>query len=113
MTRRGLPRSDLRPEARVLPGNGERPPKRADGIELIGEAEDSGFKEAPSLVRRADDQIIQLPPLLYSVVEKADGQRTTAQIAEDLQIPEGTVKSRLHSAVRALRLSIQEKGVTR
>jgi len=38
---------------------------------------------------------------------------TTAQIAEDLQIPEGTVKSRLHSAIRALRLSLQEMGVTR
>jgi RNA polymerase sigma-70 factor, ECF subfamily len=38
---------------------------------------------------------------------------TTAQIAEDLQIAEGTVKSRLHYAVRALRLSLQEMGVTR
>jgi RNA polymerase sigma-70 factor, ECF subfamily len=38
---------------------------------------------------------------------------TTAQIAVDLQIPEGTVKSRLHSALRALRLSLHERGVTR
>ena len=38
---------------------------------------------------------------------------TTAQIAEDLQIAEGTVKSRLHYAVRALRLTLQELGVTR
>ncbi len=38
---------------------------------------------------------------------------TTAQIAADLQIPEGTVKSRLHYAVRALRLGLQEMGVTR
>ena len=38
---------------------------------------------------------------------------TTAQIAEDLQIAEGTVKSRLHYALRALRLALQEKGVTR
>ena len=38
---------------------------------------------------------------------------TTAQIAEDLQIAEGTVKSRLHYAVRALRLTLQEMGVTR
>jgi RNA polymerase sigma-70 factor (ECF subfamily) len=37
---------------------------------------------------------------------------TTAQIADDLQIPEGTVKSRLHSAVRALRLSLRQIGVT-
>jgi len=38
---------------------------------------------------------------------------TTTQIANDLQIAEGTVKSRLHYAVRALRLTLQELGVTR
>ena len=39
--------------------------------------------------------------------------RTTAQIAEDLQIAEGTVKSRLHYALRALRRELQDKGVAR
>ncbi|MBS4728828.1 sigma-70 family RNA polymerase sigma factor [Mycobacterium sp. SM1] len=38
---------------------------------------------------------------------------TTAQVAADLQIPEGTVKSRLHYGLRALRLMLQEMGVTR
>lgn len=38
---------------------------------------------------------------------------TTSQIAADLQIPEGTVKSRLHYAVRTLRLMLQERGMTR
>jgi RNA polymerase sigma-70 factor (ECF subfamily) len=38
---------------------------------------------------------------------------TTAQIADDLQIAEGTVKSRLHYALHALRLTLQEIGVTR
>lgn len=38
---------------------------------------------------------------------------TTAQIADDLRIPEGTVKSRLHYAVRALRHNLQGMGVTR
>ena len=38
---------------------------------------------------------------------------TTAQIAADLGIAEGTVKSRLHYAVRAMRLTLQELGVTR
>jgi RNA polymerase sigma-70 factor, ECF subfamily len=38
---------------------------------------------------------------------------STGQIATDLGIPEGTVKSRLHYAVRALRLGLQEMGVTR
>lgn len=38
---------------------------------------------------------------------------TTAAIAADLGIAEGTVKSRLHYALRALRLTLQEMGVTR
>jgi RNA polymerase sigma-70 factor (ECF subfamily) len=37
---------------------------------------------------------------------------STREIARQLQIPEGTVKSRMHYALRALRLALQEKGVT-
>jgi RNA polymerase sigma-70 factor (ECF subfamily) len=37
--------------------------------------------------------------------------RTTAQIADDLQIAEASVQSRLHYAVRALRCAVQEMGV--
>lgn len=40
-------------------------------------------------------------------------RETTAEIAQSLQIAEGTVKSRLHYAVRAMRLALQERGVTR
>jgi RNA polymerase sigma-70 factor (ECF subfamily) len=39
--------------------------------------------------------------------------RTVAEIATELRIPEGTVKSRLHYGLRSLRLTLQEKGVTR
>jgi RNA polymerase sigma-70 factor (ECF subfamily) len=38
---------------------------------------------------------------------------TTTHIADDLGIAEGTVKSRLHYAMRAMRLTLQEMGVTR
>jgi RNA polymerase sigma-70 factor (ECF subfamily) len=38
---------------------------------------------------------------------------TTAQIAQDLHIPKGTVKSRLHAAIRELRRSLQAMGVRR
>ena len=38
---------------------------------------------------------------------------STAQIAAELHIAEGTVKSRLHYGMRALRLRLQEMGVTR
>ena len=39
--------------------------------------------------------------------------RSVADIAARLQVPEGTVKSRLHYGLRMLRLVLQEKGVTR
>jgi RNA polymerase sigma-70 factor (ECF subfamily) len=40
-------------------------------------------------------------------------RETTAEIAQSLQLAEGTVKSRLHYGLRALRLALQERGVTR
>lgn len=57
-------------------------PQLAAGIELIGEYEDSGYKEPPSIARRADGQIIQLPSLLYLIAEKADGRTSCEEIAE-------------------------------
>jgi len=59
-------------------------PTLADGVELIGEYEDSGFKVPPSIVQRSDGQVIQLPPLLYSVAARLDGRRDTDEIAADI-----------------------------
>ena len=39
--------------------------------------------------------------------------RSTSEAARKLDIPEGTVKSRLHYGLRSLRLALQERGVTR
>lgn len=47
------------------------------------------------------------------VVRAYYGGQNTAELAAELGIPEGTVKSRLHYGLRALRLALQEKGVTR
>jgi putative peptide zinc metalloprotease protein len=83
------PRSEDAP-TRVLPVASQAPrsvgaptekPSLADGIELIGKYEDSGFKEAPYIARRADGQVIQLAPLLYKIAELADGQHTNEEIA--------------------------------
>jgi putative peptide zinc metalloprotease protein len=64
-------------------GNGAgAPPRLAEGIELIGRYEDSGFKEPPYIARRADGQVIQMPALLYFVAEQVDGKRSHAEIAE-------------------------------
>lgn len=46
------------------------------------------------------------------IVHAYYGGQSTAQIARELDIAEGTVKSRLHYALRALKLALQEKGVT-
>ena len=43
-----------------------RAPARADGVELIGEMQGSGYREPPALVRRGDGQTLQLTPLLYA-----------------------------------------------
>ncbi len=59
----------------------EQPLALAEGIELIGEYEDSGFKEAPWIARRADGSVIQLTKLLYQLAEAADGRRSTEEIA--------------------------------
>lgn len=47
------------------------------------------------------------------IVHSYYGGRSIAETAAELGIPEGTVKSRLHYGLRALRLTLQEKGVTR
>ncbi|MHC9291818.1 sigma-70 family RNA polymerase sigma factor [Mycobacterium sp. LTG2003] len=75
---------------------------------------------APDQVDTALDRLLlstalsQLSEEHRAVIRRAYYQGwTTGQIANDLQIPEGTVKSRLHYAVRALKLNLQEMGVTR
>jgi len=47
------------------------------------------------------------------IVHAYFGGRSTTETAAQLGIAEGTVKSRLHYGLRALRLALQEKGVTR
>ena len=87
-----------------------------------GSLDESGAPEqsAPDEVDAALDRMLiadamaQMSPEHRAVVERSYYRGwTTAQIAADLDIAEGTVKSRLHYAVRALRLTLQEMGVTR
>ena len=60
------------------------------------------------------DALAQLSPDHRAVVRRSYYLGwTTTQIADDLGIAEGTVKSRLHYAMRAMRLTLQEMGVTR
>jgi putative peptide zinc metalloprotease protein len=59
----------------------EAPPRLAEGVELLGRFEDSGYKDPPFIVRRPDGQMIHLPPLLYFIAEEADGRKSVADIS--------------------------------
>src|ERR1700753_2338386 len=89
---------------------------------VVGSLDAAGAPEqsAPDQVDAALDRLLiadamaQMSADHRAVIERSYYRGwTTAQIAADLDIAEGTVKSRLHYAVRALRLSLQEMGVTR
>jgi RNA polymerase sigma-70 factor (ECF subfamily) len=89
---------------------------------IAGSLDDSGVPEqsVPDQVDSALDRLLiadamaQMTPEHRAVVERSYYRGwSVAQIAADLDIAEGTVKSRLHYAVRALRLTLQEMGVTR
>jgi RNA polymerase sigma-70 factor (ECF subfamily) len=59
------------------------------------------------------DVLTQLTPEHRAVIVRAYymGQ-SVAELAVALDLPEGTVKSRLHYGLRALRMALEEKGVT-
>ncbi len=58
-----------------------------------------------SLAQLSDEHRVVLVHAYY-------GRRSVADIAAELDIPPGTVKSRLHYGLRALKLALQERGVT-
>lgn len=74
---RPLPSSGIAVDSTAVPAY----PARADGVQLLGESKGSGYREAPSLIRRADGQTLQLTRLLYLILEAADGTRSLEDIA--------------------------------
>ena len=56
-------------------------PALAPNVELLGEMQETGFKERQWLVRRGD-RFIQLTELLYRLAEQADGESTHEEMAE-------------------------------
>jgi RNA polymerase sigma-70 factor (ECF subfamily) len=74
----------------------------------------AGVDEVDSAIDRIllNEALARLSPEHRAVVQRSYYQgRTVAQIAADLDIAEGTVKSRLHYALRALRLTFEEIGL--
>ncbi|MBW8482205.1 hypothetical protein [Actinomadura parmotrematis] len=57
-------------------------PALVEGAELIGEYQNSGYREAPHLVRLPNAQLVRLPPLLY-MVARALPERSAPGAARD------------------------------
>ena len=74
----GRPSPALPPADAPWPG---QVPRLADGVELLGEYQGSGYRQPPSLVRRPDGQVIQMSALLYQVTSRIDGARDPEAIA--------------------------------
>lgn len=68
-------------------------PRLAEGTELIGEYQGSGFQEPRYILRRVDGQVIQLPRLLYLLASALDGRRDLGQVAALLTAEFGRVVS--------------------
>ncbi|MGH2969045.1 MAG: hypothetical protein ACRDK0_08265, partial [Solirubrobacteraceae bacterium] len=92
------------------PAPATEPPLRlAEGVELVGEYKDSGFKTAPWIVRRDDGQVVQLPRMLYLIAEGADGSRSHEQIGA--VVSEATERGVDAQAVAVLAENLRSLGV--
>ncbi len=56
--------------------------RQAFGLEFLGPVQGSGMRDPAYLVRRADDQVVQLSELLHLVVIHVDPSRSAADVAE-------------------------------
>src|SRR4051794_27368333 len=57
------------------------PLARAEGVELLGDVEDSGYRSGMCLVRRADGQVVRVGPLMHALLAAADGRRDADALA--------------------------------
>ena len=58
------------------------PFRPADGIELVGPYQGSGYTDQRYVVVRADGQVVQLSELLFLIVSAIDGRSGAAELAE-------------------------------
>src|SRR3954454_23206979 len=69
-------------------------PALVSGTQLLGVQPGSGYVTPPRLVCRADGQVLHVTPLLYTVLEAVDGERSVEQIA---RLVSATTDSELHA----------------
>lgn len=58
--------------------------ERGEGVELLGDIHGCGYRNGACLVRRGDGQMVQLGPLMYGLLECADGRRGLDQLTDAL-----------------------------
>ncbi len=70
------------------PATGQRW-RQARGLQFLGPVQGSGLKDPAFLVRRADDQVVQLSELLHLVVRAVEPPRPAEQVADDVSAAYG------------------------
>src|SRR6185437_15444091 len=76
-----VPATEVAEHPPLTRGEGVASLARAEGVELLGPIHGSGYRDGAALVRRADGQMVQLGPLMYALLECADGSRERAGLA--------------------------------
>ena len=74
------------------PATGQRW-RQALGLEFLGPVQGSGLKDPTFLVRRVDDQVVQLSELLHLVVRAVEPPRPAEQVADDVSAAYGRTLS--------------------
>lgn len=64
-------------------------PHLAEGTELLGTYKNSGCIQAPSIIRRADGQMLEVSPLLHQLALNLDGARNLEAVAARMTVDLG------------------------
>jgi putative peptide zinc metalloprotease protein len=89
------------------PGSARLTP--AEGLELLGDLHGSGYKNGAALVRRADGQMVQVGPLMFTLLECLDGRRGPAELAAAMSERLGRQVAEQH--IEPLAQKLAEQGL--
>ena len=80
---------------------------RAEGIELLGDVDGSGYAAGAALVRRGDGQMVHLGPLMFALLECIDGRRSVTELTSCLSESTGKAFDEEHVIRLAEKLAAQ------
>ena len=93
-------------QAEGAPAQGA-PLGRAEGIELLGNVDGSGYEGGAALVRRGDGQMVHLGPLMFALLECIDGKRSIDELTACLSESTGKTFDDEHVVRLAEKLAAQ------